>query len=210
MAVIFCVAFVVITFCLIYLIRHGISLRSAPLIKPTVMDSTQQNVGELVALRLFPEFQSAHYVILGVLPTTAASVQLLEHLRVEFEKRFHSKVNWIQDGEKASPQDLSNCQAPCWVLVAKDKANELTSPNWVSEKIQPLHRPYFNLSWISFQREEQVKNVCEDEKRQTLTCLESVSVREVHKKFKEQNQRYFFMRKYNESDYFLFLESAEN
>lgn len=204
--VIFCIAFVIITACLIYLVRHGISLRSAPLIKPTLISEDGKNIADHTVLRLFPEFQSAKYLVLGILPTNAESVQLLENLRIDYESRFHRKVSWIQNGQLASGPELLQCEAPCWILLPREAANELAPLNWVTERLRPLLQPYFTLSVIDYVRDEPVPEACESEKRQTLKCLESVSVREVHKKLKLQNQRYFFMRKYNDTDYFLFIE----
>ncbi|MNT70179.1 hypothetical protein D3C72_2085370 [compost metagenome] len=47
---------------------------------------------------------------------------------------------------------------------------------------------------------------CDAQQRLHLDCLVPVSIREVQKKIKDPSKLHFFLRKYNERDYFLFVQ----
>ncbi len=197
-------AFVFISACLVYLIIHGVSLRTAPLIKPSTF-ITMEEVAEKLVLRLFPDFQSSDYVLWGVLPLNAESQQLLESMQKDYEKVFHRKVSLLRNAREASPEDLRKCGAPCWLLLPREEANELKSPNFFESKILPLNRPSFNVTWMNFSPTEQPSQTCLEEKRLDLECVEKLSVRDTQKKMQGPG-RFFFLRKYNERDFFIFIQ----
>jgi hypothetical protein len=59
---------------------------------------------------------------------------------------------------------------------------------------------------VPFYNNELVPDLCENQKRLTIDCLIPLSVRDVKKKIKDPTQLYFFLRKYNDRDYFLFVQ----
>ncbi len=200
----------IISACIFYLLRTGISLRPAPLIMPSVMSEDQSHVASAIVHRLFQEFQDSHYVLWGVLPETEDSVRILNLAVQEYEKTFHLSVNFIRDAETASEEYLRACKKPCWLLISNKKANQLDlkpeAGSFIESHLRPLNLPFFTLTFIPFQKNTVVTDECNNQKRLSLDCLVSVSVREAIRKMKDPSKRYFFMNKYNEIDYFLFLQ----
>ena len=191
-AAVFTLVFIVIAACMLYLMRSGVSLRSAPLIKPTLISADHRNIAAHTVMRMFPELQQSHYVLWGVLPETEDSQMLMNYFLDEYQKRFHLAAHIIRNAENVSVEEISKCEKPCWLLVSKEVANELTINPFIAEKIVPLKKEFINISFLSFEKNEAVPEKCDQEKRLTLDCIGPVSVREVDKKLKEPNQRYFF------------------
>ncbi|MFS4459233.1 hypothetical protein [Bdellovibrio sp. HCB2-146] len=200
-------AFVIITVCMLYLVRKGISLRTAPLIKPTEISTDRHNIAEHLVLRLFPELQSNDIILWGILPENAESQALVQMAASDYERMFKTPVHFISNAESATLQDFQNCKKPCWILLAKDKANELTPNEFIDKNIQPLNRPYITLTLVNFTGAEEVTDACENQHRLHLDCLVPLSVRDAKKKMKDPNKLYFFLRKYNDRDYFLFTQT---
>lgn len=207
--IILAISFLIIIICMISLVRSGVGLRTAPLIKPTVFQADEKKVAHDVVLRLFPEFQTAHYVLWGLLPETPESERLFSLIAEEFQKAFPEAVKVIRNVETITDEELAQCTRPCWLMIAKDKANELTPNEFIEKRLRPLGKPYFNMNVMHFDRHVEVSEVCDKEKRLTLDCMTPVSVREVSRKIKKPDERYFFLRKYNDNDYFLFLEKEK-
>ncbi len=199
------VAFLIITACMLYLVKTGISLRAQPLIRPSIVSPDQHNVAHAVILRLFPQLKTSHSVVWGVKPETPEIERVLEMMAAEFEKAFGQKVNVIKNGETASAVQLRACQKPCWIFVSADQAHHLGNQTFLTEKIQPLQRPYLTITWIPFTFGAEVPEKCETEKRLDFVCLKALSVHEAAAKIKTLD-RYFFMKIYNEIDVFLFMQ----
>lgn len=200
------IAFVIMTFCMFYLVRKGVSLRSEPLIKPTEISTDHRNIAEHLMLRLFPELQENHYILWGVLPETQESQRVLSYALEEYQKMFKVPVHIIRDGANATDAELRACAKPCWVLLPTEQANELTPNELVEKKFHSLNLPYITLTWVSFDNSEKVTDECEAQQRLHLDCLVPVSIREVQKKIKDPSKLHFFLRKYNDRDYFLFVQ----
>ncbi len=198
------IAFLLISACMIYLVKVGVSLRSAPIIDVSVISPDLHNIADGVVFRLSPEFQSAHYVIWGFLPQSEDSQKVLELLKAEYEKIFHTPVHLLEDAETASPEEIRSCAKPCWLLLPNKKANELTLNDFIDLKVRPLGLDYFNITWVPFSKVEDVPPYCIEEKRLTLGCLKALAIQEAAKKMKHGHQ-YFFMKKYNDKDFFLFF-----
>lgn len=200
------VCFLLITGSIIYIIRSGVSIRTAPIIKPSVISRDFRNVPQGLFLRLFPDFQQADYVLWGGSQNSGEVQTTLALAKEHYEREFKRPVNFIYEGEKAHLEAVANCPKPCWILLPENKAHELTPNAWVQTNLLPLHKTYFTLTWVNFKKNISVPAECTQEKRLDLPCLISVSVREVGRKMPDPQQRYFFMRKYLDSDYFLFVE----
>jgi len=200
----FCI--VVISACMIYLVRSGISLRSAPLIRPSVMSADRHNVAKGLVTRLFPELQNAHYILWGVLPENEESQKVLSFFAEEYDQTFKTPVHILRNAEAASDEELKSCEKPCVLMLERTRANELTANEFIEKRLRPLNRDHINITWVPFTAATEAPPQCEHEKRLTLDCLVPLSVQEVQKKLKDPQQLYFFLRKYNERDYFLFIQ----
>ncbi|KYG63852.1 hypothetical protein AZI86_13620 [Bdellovibrio bacteriovorus] len=201
--------FVIIIVCLVYLLRSGVSIRTAPIIKPSIVSPDFTNVPQGLFLRLFPDIQQSHYILWSVSQNSAEVQQTLSIMKERAEKELRQPVQFIYNGPKATLEEVKACARPCWILFPEDQANELKSNDWINTRLKPLDRPYFTISWIAFHRDITVPEPCIKEKRLDLECLKVVSIQEVRRKMKEESARYFFMRKYMDSDYFLFLEDPK-
>ncbi|WP_413559531.1 hypothetical protein [Bdellovibrio sp. HCB209] len=197
---------IVITFCMIYLVRKGVSLRSEPLIRPTVISADQRNIASHTVLRIFPELQNVDYIVWGVLPETGDNQLLMTHFVEEYYKKLQFPPQVIQDGTKASAEEIAKCSRPCWIKMPHDSANELIPNPFFAEKIKPLNKNYLTVTVMPFNGDEVVPDYCDQQKRISLECITPVSVREIHRKMKDPKQLYFFLRKYNDRDFFLFVQ----
>lgn len=195
-----------ISACIFYLVRSGISLRAAPIIQPSVMDAGGDNVAKALNVRLFKELQNNRYVIWGVLPETAESARLINQAAEEYEKIFHKPVQFIRDAEGASAEYLRACSSPCWLTVASAKANQLSTNTFIKDSIISLAEPFFTITVVPFAADIEVPDDCDGEKRLSLRCYVPISVRNVRRKIKDPEKRHFFLNKYYENDFFLFIQ----
>lgn len=201
------VCFTLITALIIYITRAGVSIRTAPIIKPSAVSKDFHNVPLGIFLRLFPEFQQADYVLFGFPQNSSEARTTLHLLKERYEKEFKIEVKILVGTETKSLALVQNCLKPCWIILPEAEANELSLNAWIQTNIHPTKRSYFTLTWIPFQRQITVSELCKKEKRLDLECLKAVSIKEVERKMKDINARYFFMRKYLDRDYFLFIEN---
>lgn len=199
-------ALVVISACIVFLIHDGISLRAAPLIKPSIMDSDHGNIADSIITRLFQELQNSHYVVWGVLPETKQSEQILAQTAQSYQRIFGHSVHFLRDAEKANADDIRACSKPCWLTVTIERASQLEKNLFMEQRIMNLDRIFFSLTIVAFQPDQVVSDECNNQKRLTLKCLTQVSVRAAKRKMKNLEKEYFFMNKYNEKDYFLFIQ----
>lgn len=191
---------------MIYLVFSGISLRSAPLIQPSFISADYSNVGIGVTHRLFHELQDAHFILWGVLPENSETKLILERIATEYEKTFHQSVQFLDTTKGITPEQINSCAKPCWLLVPDTKAHQLEKNDFIEENIRLSSKNFITMTLLFFNREAFVSAECETQKRLNLNCLTSVSIREVRRKMKNLKERYFFLRKYNENDFFLFVE----
>jgi hypothetical protein len=185
----------------------GISLRAAPIIRPSVISLDRKNIAHGIVYRLSSDFQEARFVLWGILPENTESQKVLALIKEQYEMVFRKPVHIIANAESASAQDIQACGQPCWLLLSADKANVLTPNEFVSQKIQPLNEIYFSITWMPFKQVETIPDYCIQEKRLTIECLRVLAIAAFQRKMKPGPQ-YFFMEKYNEKDYFLFFQEA--
>lgn len=199
--------FLIITACILYVIKSGVSIRTAPMIKPAAVSADFTNVPQSLFLRLFPDLQQSHYILWGVSQNSSEVQKTLSILKDRYELEFKKPVHFIYDGLAATLSDVEKCPHPCWILFPEEQAHELNANSWQQKNLHPLQRTYFTLTWISYERNLQVQEHCVAEQRLDLECLKQVSVNEVRRKMPEP--RSFFMRKYMDRDYFLLVETAQ-
>lgn len=195
-----------ISACIFYLVRSGISLRAAPIIQPSLIDLNSDNVAKALNIRLFQELQNSRYVIWGVLPETEESARLISNAAEEYERLFHKPVQFIRDAEGASAEYLRACAKPCWLTVASGKANQLSTNTFIKDSILSLAEPFFTITIVPFKPDAEVPDGCGGEKRLSLRCFVPISVRSVRRKIKEPEKRHFFLNKYYDNDFFLFIQ----
>lgn len=204
------VCFALITWTIFHLINAGVSIRTAPIIKPSVVGSNFHNVPQGVFLRLFPDFQQSDYILWGASQSSSEFKIVLHELQKRYEQQFKTPVHIFKVDPDSNKNRLADCTKPCWVLLPPTHAHELVRNGWIEDNRLILKKNYVTITWISFIRQNTVPPACIEEKRLDFECLKSVSIQEVKKKLIERDQRYFFMRKYKDQDYFLFIEDPHS
>lgn len=207
LTVLLAIGFALITACIIYLIKSGVSVRSSPLIRPSIASKELGNIAPALVLRLYTQFQNSDFIILGFPQDSKEAEKLLSELTQEFEKAFNRKVHTLPDAANLSREEISQCQKPCWLLLPPDQANQLGQNQFIDSHIDLLGQAYFNLTWIYFSRDTEVPEPCVEEKRLSFGCLAAVSVHEARRKIEKTDARYFFLRRYLDKDFFLFIEN---
>lgn len=202
----FTLAFVLIGVIMLTLVKSGVSLRAAPYIRPSVINSDFTSVAEAVFRRLFPDLQMADVIVFGI-PTNNQEASKVVHLfRKRFETEFNKTVTILyKPRSELTEEDIFRCKKPCWVFTGALEAHQII-PNSPKHPFIPIDTEYFTLTWLSFHRHVELSKFCEEEKRLDLQCIVPVSVKDVERKFRSKTDRYFFMRKYLEQDFFLFIE----
>lgn len=200
------IAFLIITACIIYLITSGVSIRAATLIRPSAIGPQLQNIAKGITVRLAPELQNSQIVVWGLDLQNLENQEVLNSTQIEFERIYQKKVQIIADAHQKDLQELKACHEVCWLLVPPGQAHQLESNPLIESQIKSLQKTFFTLTLIPFQKVEEVPQNCIDQKRLSFECLKLVSVHEAQRKMKDPNQRYFFMKKYLDLDYFLFIQ----
>jgi len=207
LGLLFGLSFVVIAACMIYLVKTGVSLRSAPMIKPMPLADDYGKLASNTLLRLYPDFHEAHYILIGLPETSPEAETFLALLKEDYRKTFGIEVNTLLSKEFDVPGSVESCPKPCWLVTTPNKANTLSANPLVETRIIPSGESFFTLSLMPFTKDEPISQECDQEQRVSFECIGPLSVREVARKLKNPEERYFFMRKYNEKDHFLFIES---
>ena len=211
LAFILAICFALISACIIYLLKSGISIRSAPLIRPSLMTGDLRHVARAVILRLSPELQNARYVLWGV-PSTSESQHLIELLRAEAEELHQKPVDLVATAEAMTTAELKRCKKPCWLLLPAESANELKLNSFIASKLpseQGEKSNHINITLLPFTRGGEAPESCVAQKRLTLDCLKILAVHESQRKMRSA-ELHFFLRRYLDRDYFLFTESRSH
>lgn len=196
---------ILITGITFYLINKGVSLRTAGVIKPSVIEPEVGIIGSALALRLFPDF-SASDDVFWIYPD-----QITESEKLEIDRIIEVASKNLKDPRKISDLDLlssesvisnqilSECPKPCWIKVSFKKLSEL-KPTLTAAMF--IYANYFNRDMVP-------SADCDSSKILIAECLIPVSVREVRKKIKTAD-RYFFMRRYLDFDFYLLIEKTKS
>lgn len=186
---------VMITGFMVHLYKSGISLRPATLIKPSEIHSPGQ-VAQAVVVRLFPEFQSKKWLIYNPKPST------------EFTKIFFlvllREVKTTPAGEYRVSEDGKSCDKHC-IFVDETESTH----SFYQERFAPLMEnetePTFRIQMIEFTGTEVFPPECESMQRLDEKCIHAVSIRSALPKMKDPAKKYFFLKKYNHNQYYLFV-----
>lgn len=205
--VVFCVVASVI---MVKLTRGGVSIRSAPIIGASPQGTEYKNIAPAVLNRLFPDFQMANYVVIGSAANLKMGPQIINDLKIRYEEQFKKTVTLIFDDQKMTEESILNCVQPCWILTSETQAHELSVENKIPQILKKHENiKHFHMTLIPFSKVVEPTQECIAEKRLDLECLIQLSIHEVSKKFKDRTVSYFFMRKYQDRDYFLFIQDGQ-
>lgn len=194
---------------LIKLTREGISIRSAPIIAPSPQGVGYSNIAKSLVNRLFPDFQMSNYLVIGRSAGLEMADSIVSDLKARYEDQFQKTVTILTDDGNISADAIAKCAQPCWILTAETNANELSEYQKIPQILDSMENTnHFHITLIPFSNVPEPTQDCIDEKRLTLGCLIPLSIHEVSKKFKDKNATYFFVRKYKDRDYFLFLQTG--
>lgn len=200
-------AIIIITGCVLYLASSGISLRSAPLIQPSIISDDRKNISESLTHRLFQEFQTSDYIIWGISSSDTPHRQILLETKNNFKKIFKNRsVTLIENADKSSVSDIRACEKPCWLILETNSSQLLSEASFVKSNDWLQSYNFITLTIANFKRDDTVSAECENQKRLSYKCLVSTATRDIKRKLKNSDYKYFFLRKYNEIDYFLFME----
>lgn len=199
----FAAAFILIAGGMLHLMNQGVSIRTAPQIKPTLFtsDNLPKQLAENLYLRLFPELQNTDYWWVGI---EEAQVSQLDPFFALLQDRMAQPITLLKN---ANEEAVQNCKKPCWIFLEPGAASELSGRNSYLRNIK--YQKSTTLTFLEFQRSLTPRKECLEQKRLSLDCVAEISVNEVRKKIKDPGQ-YFFMRKYLDRDYFFLQESARN
>lgn len=201
------VGLLVISACMIYFVTHGVSMRTEPMIDPSIITVDHQNIADGLITRLFPELQNDAYILWGAPLDSAEFMTTLTITKKKYEERFGKNVTLLLAAEQRTTDEIKNCALPCWIVVDTKNANQLLTNDFIVKKMTPLNKSFFTLTWLPFTRNEAVPKECEEQKRiERLDCIRTLTVRDSLRRMKKQDQLYFFLRRYNEKDYFLFVQ----
>lgn len=195
---------------MVNLTRGGVSIRSAPIIGASPQGQEYKNIASSVLNRLFPDFQMSNYVVIGSPLNLKMGPQIINDMRMLYEEQFKKVVTLISDDGTLTEDAIKKCSQPCWILTSEDQANELTIENKIPQILNKTEGvKHFSITLIPFEKIPEPSQDCIAEKRLDLKCLIDLSLHEVRKKFKDPAESYFFMRKYQDDDYFLFIQTGK-
>lgn len=181
---------------MVYLVKKGAALRPAGVIAPTEIGTKPELIGHAVALRLFPEFQMAKNVIWYL----DIDEEPMTHIPESTLFNYQTNPKPILLDLRQAPQ--ATCSENCWYVQMANTP----LPEALLQKIKT--EPSVEIFVQYFERDEQVSEVCENEKMLEFKCVRPVSVREVRRKLKTPAP-YFFMRRYLDSQFYLFIEKSK-
>lgn len=183
---------------MIHLIRDGVIVRPQPLIKPTIIQADFSIVPEHLFMRLFPEFQSVNYVLWRIDLPPLEKKALLSQVQKLVESQAHQLVQWI-----SSNLEIQNCVGQCWMEVAIEVPVDQAKIEFEKQNKKGIQIRIFQYSHL-----EPLSESCEHQKILNEECLYSVGLNLAKKKLKDPQARYFFMQKYLDQDFYLFVKKV--
>lgn len=177
-----------ITALLVVIIKRGVIVRPQPLIKPTLIQNDFEPVARHVALRMFPEFQSNDYIFWNLDLNNIEAQLFQKRIIEEYTKLFQKSVHVLQPD-----QSLDHCGQPCWIFSKID--------------IQSLPSRSIEFNWINYDKIESIPDQCMNKKILDFECIKYVSLKSVERKIKNKNDRYFFLHKYMDQAFYLFVKN---
>lgn len=185
---------------MISLLNSGISLRVATLIKPSDFVSTKQ-VAQAVVVRLFPDLQSKKWMIYEMSPASPMDTELFQNISQEIKN--------TPVGDYELKTSLDDCGKHCAFVIHNSEHKEMYTQKFFAplDSPQSIEPEHFRLVVQHFDRTESFIEECETMQRLDEKCIRSLSIRDARRKMKDVTKKYFFLKKYNHNDFFLFLEN---
>jgi hypothetical protein len=179
------------------LVTRGISLRVATLIKPSEFYSSKQ-VAAALAARLFPELQSKKWLIYSIKENNSSTARkILVELFKETQK--------LPIGEYQVRVAEEECEKHC-VFLDETSQTEKISNDLFAKQLGEEKSDVFRLSVSEFSPHEPFPKECESMQRLNETCIRAISIRDSLRKMKDPSKKYFFLKKYNHNQYYLFIQ----
>lgn len=183
---------------MVFLVKKGAALRPAGVIAPSEIGTKADLIGQSVGLRLFPEFQTVKNVIWYLDIAEEPYARIPESTLANYQTNHKPELYDLRKDSQAS----CATEKSCWYV----QSAHVPLPEVVVQKIKA--EPSIEIFIQYFDRGEEVPEVCENEKTLEFKCVRPVSVREVRKKLKTPAP-YFFMRRYLDSQFYLFIENSK-
>jgi hypothetical protein len=197
---IFGIVFLIISLAMVAIVKRGVTLKLQPLIKPTQMEINLEPMARHLFLRLFPDFQQAEYVIWNFESETKDTKLFYSQISSRFESEM-KKINFFDPNSSL----LEDCLAPCW--MTSTSLSQLTE---LKQKFAGTDKKWIVIHWKSYHAVEDVSEVCLNQKVLSEDCIRPVAVNDVKKRLKDPKARYFFLKKYLDRDFYLFVKSLAN
>lgn len=183
------------------LVNRGISLRVATLIKPSEFYSTKQ-VAAALAARLFPELQSKKWLIYSIKENSENNQSTIaREVFVELLKETQNSPVGEYKVRVAEEECDKHCVFLDETLQTEKIFNELFAKRLDEEKSD-----VFRLSVSQFSPNEEFPAECENMQRLNEKCIRAISIRDSLRKMKDPSKKYFFLKKYNHNQYYLFIQ----
>jgi hypothetical protein len=183
------------------LVTRGISLRVATLIKPSELYSSQQ-VAVALASRLFPELQSKKWLIYSIKENSGTNhSSTAREILVELLKE--TKKSPV--GEYLVRVAEEECEGHCLFLDETSQTGKLYN-EFFAKRLEEEKSDVFRLSVSQFSPNEPFPKECESMQRLDEKCIRAISIRDSLRKMKDPSKKYFFLKKYNHNQYYLFLQ----
>lgn len=126
-------AFVVMIAITVQLVKKGAALRSAGVIKPMLVPEPVSLIGESLALRLFPHFQSAknvYWISSGEMMPLAQVIAKVTHERILMDQKPKFIMrDLLQEGEPSSEEEV------IWIYVLSFRRGQSVPPECEEQQI---------------------------------------------------------------------------
>lgn len=196
---IFATVFLIISAAMIWIVKSGVTIRMQPLIKPTVVGENLYPMARHLFLRMFPDFQQTDFVLWSLDTSSSEAELFLSQMVQEYESQLKS-VRYFDEAKNP----IESCPSPCWAVSStQEKLSE-----W-KQKLTNSGKKWISISWKSYSNVESVSEECLTQKVLSQNCLLPVAVNDVKKKLKDPKARYFFLKKYLDSDFYLFVKTVD-
>ena len=193
---------IAITLVMISLLKKGVTLRLEPLIKPTVIDSNFEPVARHLFLRLFPDFQDADYIIWSF-DTESEETELFKiRIKSEFESKINKKLSFYDFSLEKPQNDLDLCSKPCWIYSKSQQDAEI-----IEQTMRAKQNNYRVIYGIHYTEVPEVSEACLSQSRLEYKCIPPIALNDVKKKLKDNSARYFFLKKYLDLHFYLFIKN---
>lgn len=196
----FCLVVVAV---LLVLTKQGVMIRPQPLIKPTLLQADFVPAGEHVFLRLFPDLRDVRIILLRWAPDTADQQFFLADFKKNFE--FQLKRELRIQFKAPNPQDLRSCESACLFVLP-----EINVESELQKSLNESQAKWISIRMFEFDEIPESPDHCLKERKLTEDCLFYVVLNLVRKKVAAMEGKLFFLYKYLDQDFYLFVRGQSS